>query len=411
MFLRVVESNLRGGDTYFAPGTFNFLLVCRRWNEVAVGFPLLWGLWIAGAVKAWPLFNSRSKGGPVSLMWQYRLPNSAQDILTDPTISRRIHQLDFSGDSNQLDCILSAFDLSHPSNVSSIRLQIDMYDEEPQERLTRFLSSPFPKLSKLNIGNFLPNFSSPVFTTSKLTSLKLFLPYEEKGRYTLDQFSQILQRHPTLQKLDLNHGAIPLPRTSGTLAPFVLSRLVDLRLHGTEGAIFRFIDLIGMSSPLHNVVIHFGRIPDSTAPVLASIMEKILVAYYNCQGLDHPRRIDSLTVSLRSKERLVFDARSHSTPMSNLKLRFPWGGGLVWHRAVEGAFAFFPSKDIREFTIEELPLTGTMLQKMKDLSHLHLCGHDNQNIWHALGTLSLGNQGASNQIYREAWNHMHITYS
>jgi hypothetical protein len=182
VFLHLVESGLQGGDTYFSPGTFNFLRVCKRWNEVAVGFPRLWSLWVAGAAKAWPLFKSRSKDNPLSLTWRPQLPDSARDIFTDPAIPRRARRLDFSGYNEELVDILSAFDLSRPSKVSSIRLQIQLsdrwnYREPVREEFAHLLSLPFPKLTKLNIGNFLPKSSSPIFTTSNLTSLKLFLAY------------------------------------------------------------------------------------------------------------------------------------------------------------------------------------------------------------------------------------------
>jgi len=139
MFLHVVQSGLQGGDTYFAHRTFNFRLVAKRWNEVVISFPCLWSLWVAGAVKAWPLFNSHSKGGPLTSTWRPHLPASTQDILMDPAIPERTHELDFSGTSDHLVHFLGVFDSNPPSNISSIRLQIDPYNErEPQEHLAPF---------------------------------------------------------------------------------------------------------------------------------------------------------------------------------------------------------------------------------------------------------------------------------
>jgi len=320
VFLHLFESGLRGGNSRFACGTFRFLLVCRHWYEVAVAFPRLWSLFVGCAVKMWPLFKSRSKDGPLSLTWRWFLPDSARDVLMDPTIARRTRQLDFCGNGNQLAHFLGVFDSSPPSNVSSVRLQIASYDDrEPRENFARFLSSSFPKLSKLNIANFLPSPSSPIFTTSKLTSLKLFLPYEIKGRYTLVQFSQILQQLPDLQELDLNHGAIPPSGKSGTPVPFILPRLVNLRLYGAETAILGFIDLIGMSSPLRNLVIHFDSCSGFTLPALTSAVEKIVMPYYDCQVLDRPRKINSLTISSYPyKHHLAFHARSRSPPLPTL---------------------------------------------------------------------------------------------
>lgn len=403
VFLYLVESGLQGRNTYFVPGTFSFLQVCRRWNEVGVGFPRLWSLWVAGAIEAWPLFKSRSKVAPLYLTWRPRLPDSARDTLIDPTIPRRVQQLDFSGTSDQLAHFLGVFDSSPPSNVSSIRLQIDRYDDrEPRERFSHLLSSPFPKLSEINIGNFLPSPSSPIFTTSKLTSLKLFLPYGKEGRHTLVHFSQILQQNPNLRELDLNSGAIPLPGISETPAPFVLPQLVELRLHGTMGDISGFMDLIGMSSPLHNVLIHFDRVPQVTGPIFASTMKKIVASYYNCQGLDYSRKIDSLTISSpTSGLHLIVDARSRSTPMSNFKLLFACVYGPGCEGLVQETLGLLPSETIREFTVEELALTRGMLEKMKDISHLHICNQNTEFVGLSVKALSLGNQGASPKFCQE----------
>ena len=367
---------------------------------MAVGSPQLWRWWVAGAVKAWPVFNSRSKNTPLSLTWRPHLPASPRDILTDFEIPKRINQLDFIGTSEQLAEFVGAFDSSLSANMSSLRLQITPYDHrEPQGRLASFLSSPFPKLSRLDLGNFLPNPSSSIFTTSNLTSLKLFIPYENADPYTPSQFSQILLRHPNLQELDLSPGAIPFSLPTSTLVPFVLPRLVSLRLHGIEVAIWRFINLIDMSSPLNDVVIRFHNDPPSTPLALAGTVKKILVAYYECQGLNHPRKFNHLTISYSSeKEYLIFNTLSRSDPTSNLKsnLRFQFNGtnehtgGMI----VTESFPLFPLNDVREFTAEGPDVCGEqygeMFRKMKDLSHLRV---ENQDVFAALQALSSGNQG------------------
>ena len=328
----------------------------------------------------------------------------------DPAIPGRIRQLDFSGTSDQLAHFLGVFDSSPPSNVLSIRLQIVHYNDlEPRERFARFLSSSFPKLSELNIGNFLPSPSSPIFTTSKLTSLKLFLPYEGNHRYTLAQFSRVLQQHPTLEELDLNHGAVPLSGAPGAPVPFTLPQLVNLRLYGTKGAIVGLVDLIGMSSPLHDVVIHVDYTPDFTIPALASTMEKIVVPYYNCKGVNRYRKIDNLTISSRVDELyLTFDAKSHSVPRSNLELQFLWVGELGCERVVDATFDLLPSDDVQELTIEGFPLTRRILQKMNKLSHLRLCNQGRRGIKEALDALSLDNQGESNESIMRVPNHVTV---
>jgi hypothetical protein len=403
VFLRIVESGLQGGNTRFAAGTFAFLQVCRRWNEIAVSSPRLWGQWVAGAVKAWPLFNTRSKDTPLSLTWRSHVPISMRDVLMDPAIPRRIRRLDFRGTSEELGHFLGAFDSSPPSNASSIRLQIPPHDDrEPREHLTRFLSSPFPKLSHLNLRNFLPNPSSSIFTTSSLTSLKLYLSDKKRNRYTTSQFSQILRQHPNLRELDLNRGAIPLPGPSGASIPFTLPWLVSLRLYGTEAAILGFIDLIGMSSPLHDVDICFGSNPDLTVPALVGAVKTVLAAYYGCQGSSYPRKVNRLAISYNSeKSSILFNTRSHSTPTldlkSNLKLQFDGTDALLEDVVVEETFPLFPLNDVHEFIAEGLTIYGLhgqgyrgMFQKMKHLSYLRLHKLD---ILPVLGALSSYDQG------------------
>ena len=189
---------------------------------------------------------------------------------------------------------------------------------------------------------------------------------------------------------------MPLPWPTGALIPFILPRLVSLWLHGTEVAILKFIDLIDMSSPLHDVVIRFHH--DSRP--LAGTIAKILAAYYKCQGLNYPRKFNHLTISYSSeKQYLVFNTQSRSAPTANLKpnLRFQFNrttqyiAGMI----VKGTFPLFPLDGIREFIAKGPVICGDqyreMFQKMKNVSHLRL---KNLDIFPALQALSLWNQGS-----------------
>ena len=385
VFIYVVESSLQNGDADFATGTFNFLLVCRHWNEVAVGCPLLWVWLVAGAVEAWPLFESRSKDAPLCLTWGPQFPDSARGILMDAKTPGRIRQLNFNGTKDNLEDLIVAFKSNPPSNVSSIRLQINPLHCDQSKHLARFFSSAFPKLSKLDIENSPPGPLSPAFTTSNLTALRLRLPNDDKRRHTLSQFSQILQRHPNLRELDLQQGGIPQPKPSPSkpLVPFVLSQLANLRLYGAESDIMGFINLIGMSSPLHDVDIFFEDTTRLAVPVLTGTVKKILAAYYGCPGLDYPRTVTHTTISSDSKtHNLVFDARSH--PTSNLKLEFDRVGNEV----IEKIFTLFPLDRVQEFTGIRLGLLTDdwhgMLLKMENLSHLQLENLDIRPVLDAL---------------------------
>ena len=407
----MVESSLQDGGTRFATGAFAFLQVCRRWNEVAIGFPQLWSLWVPGAVKAWPLFHSRSKDAPLFLTWRPPLLISTRDVLADPAIPSRIRRLDLSGNSKQLIQFFGAFGSSPSSNVSSIRLKVPPHDEhEPNGHFARFLSSSFPKLSQLHLENFIHNSSSPIYTTSGLTSLKLSLPRTGDNPLTPSRFSRILQQHPNIRELDFKN-AIPLPGPSGASSvPIILPRLVNLRLDDKSAAILGLMDLIDMSSPLHDVAIRFGSTHIADDPRLVSVMKGILVPYYECRGLNHPRKVDHLTISYNSKRiYLVFNSRSRSTPGSNLRFRFDWVTETAQDIVVKDAFPLFPLDDVREFAVEGFVINKDgyrgMFRKMKNLSHLRL---DELDLRPVLEALSACNHGMFRIVTKTTLVYLHV---
>ncbi|KAF9647225.1 hypothetical protein BDM02DRAFT_3188147 [Thelephora ganbajun] len=390
VFLYVVEDGLRdqGAGTAFASGTFNFLQVCRHWNEVGVGSPQLWVWWVPDAVKVWHLFKSRSQDSPLFLTWGPHLPYWARDALVNAEIPRSIRQLNFSGNGHALEHLLGVFDSRSFSITSSVRLCGHSY-EDNGEHLTRFFSSPFPNLSKLDIENFIPDSSSPIFTASNLTSLKLNFPYTTPHRYTRSQFLQILQQNLSLRELDLRHGAIPLVKQSGALAPVVLSQLVNLNLHGTNATVAGVMDLVSMSSPLHNVILSFQHDHTTSATVLVNTTKKLLTAYYGCKELEHPRKVHCLNISSSPlQDDLVIEAESRfvssSHPIYNLKLQHDRIGVPLTQKIIP----LFPLKRVRELTARMLDPTadnwcGT-LRKMKGLSHLRLDSLDIEPVLSAL---------------------------
>ena len=408
VFLYLVEDGLQSDSARFAPRTFCFLQVCRHWNEIAVGFPQLWVWWVTGAAKAWPLFKSRSKDAPVFLTWRpphyYYSRHPTQDVMKDAETPRRIRELDFSDGPTPLEHLLTAIDSSTISVTSSIRLY-GISDVENEEHLTRFFSLPFPKLLKVNIEGFLPDPSSSIFTTPNLTSLKLGSP-NHRRRYTRSEFLQVLQHHPNLRELELKERALPPVETSRPV-PVLLPRLVGLGLYSTDSAeVAGVVDLISMSSPLHNVVIHLQTI----SPTLISTVGRILTAYYECQGLDYPRKANGLTISSTSLGNdISFDATSPSTPASHPESKFRLQFRGMRSMFFEEIVPIFPLEHARQFTVVKLHLTAgvwrMMLQKMKGLSLLRLEGVDVGLMLNALDPEGGG-------VYREAtgtiFNHSRV---
>ena len=409
VFLYIVESGLQiepaglgTGGTYFGPGTFRFRQVCRRWDKVAVSSPRLWTRWPSSAGWAWSRFNPRSKNAPIFLTWR---PHPLCSTMADPTVPRRIRQLDFHGSHRDLENLLGgSLDSSLPSNASSIRLHIVPYDEHgPQEHTTNFLFLSFPELSKLDIKNFLPDSSSSVFTTSNLVSLKLAIPYDNKNRLTRSQFSQIFQHHSNLQELHLWKGGMPRLEPPGTSPPSDLPQLVDLQLHGADAVIAQFMGFIGMSAHLDNVFLDFESISTPSPSALA--IQEIVTTYYERWGpTNRPHKADRITISSGTEGRdPIFDAGSH--PTSNLKLKF----GQMDEALVEEICLLFPLNHVCDFIVRGLNLPrgaySRILRKMKSLLHLQL---DDLDIEPVLGALRYDDQYSGTHMTRgDAQNHLH----
>jgi hypothetical protein len=298
-----------------------------------------------------------------------------------------------------LEYFLGALNSSSISVTSSIRLR-STQSIDPGEYLTRFLSLSFQKLSNLDIENFLPDSSSPIFTTSNLSSLKLRSPYDILPHYTLAQLSQVLHRHSDLRELDFEICAAPLIESPDAPVPFPLPQLVNLRLYATETAIAGLIDLVRMSSPLHDVTIHFSYSRGQTVPALVNVVEKVAVAYYGCQGLDFPRRANCLTISSdRWRGSLVFNAESHSTsashPMSQLKLQFD----RTDNELTERISLLLSLNHVHEFTTIGLILPTArwrgILRKMGGLLHMLLGRLDIDSM---LSALDFNDQGVHNEV-------------
>ena len=172
----------------------------------------------------------------------------------------------------------------------------------------------------------------------------------------------------------------------------------------------KFINLVDMSSPLHNVVIYFQSIYNLAVPALTEVMKEILTAYYGCAGLAHPRTVNRLTIShVALNGDVIFDAGSHPTShsASNLILQFS-GLGVLGSELMEKVFSLFPLKDVREFAVNGLDLIEDkwrrMLRKVKRLSHLQLNG---LCVGSVLDALDSKDPGVYKEAIKIASNHLH----
>ena len=152
-----------------------------------------------------------------------------------------------------------------------------------------------------------------------------------------------------------------------------------------------------MTSPLRNVELHFRHPHDLDPLVLIDTVKKILATYYECEGLEFPRKVNHLTV-LSSPggdyDHLCFTAQSRSTPTSTpqsvLKLEIDGTNELL------ELFRLLPLNDIQEFIADGLWIPSrkycTLFERMKDLPRLQLAALDITPVLEAMWS----DQGMSN---------------
>ena len=390
VFLYVVEAGLRGKDTSFAPTTFTFLRVCRRWNKVAIASPQLWVWWIPGSFKAWHMFNSRSKDAPLFLTWREDL-ESEDTVWMKSETPKRIRQLDLSGTTDQFECILNALDPRSLSTTSSIRLRV--LGPKDREHLTHFFSFPFPKLSRLDVESSPPDPTSSIFVTSNLTSLKLSIPHNDDRYYTQSQLLQVLQQNRNLRQLEFEAGGLPLAGDSGGLVPVLLPHLVDLKLRGTNEVIDRFVDLVCMSSPLHKISIYFQHDYHHDTEPLVCTMRKLLTAYYGCKELERRSKVSHFVAWSTSGAISAGDHLTH--PTYSLELAFQGDKDELFQKVIP----LFPLDHVYDCTASGLDFATDawrgILLRTESLLHLRLGDMEPESVLNALGSNDGGAYGES----------------
>ena len=249
----------------------NFLLVCRRWFEVASQTPEIWSFW-GNTPKDWARFCHRSRTVPLDLVFYYdhggyfntTLRNVLQDRATRDTI-RLVHLV--TRDSELLSSIIASLTSNskelRSNGVESLILRNE--SEMPVNVSNFFANCRFPKLRRLELTDciILPwdhlKSRTPILTTLKLDfNYALFTP-------TAPQLLSILASNPTLQQVALIGCAIPGGGGGGRSSfRMQLRHLKELRLQGNLRPIVKLL--------------HQFYYP--------GIMEKLSLDLHDCNAMD-----------------------------------------------------------------------------------------------------------------------------
>ena len=245
-------------------GSHNFLLVCRRWFEVASSTPEVWAFW-GRTLEDWSRRCHRVRGAPVDLVLDTSesssemFDSSLRDALRDLAARDRIRQIHFAGDEAYLlDAIASPLipqgeDPQERHTIESIIFQLSVI---PVDFSRFFLHSRLPNLRCLLIHGFL--LQAPfwdqltLLQTTRLSILSLQIKHAPLSITTSQLFS-ILISNPNLRGLRLAYAALP-DDSSESSVRVSLRALRTIALEGEFARVFELLNRLDLPALDHTVL-------------------------------------------------------------------------------------------------------------------------------------------------------------
>ena len=239
-------------------GSYNFLLVCRHWFEVAQGTPKLWIFWGKNP-NEWSKRYQRSKltAGPLDLVFTPRPKLDETDKFSGPLKTalkermasnsiRSVHLQSWSG-QGVIGSVLSSLIpdgeaiFRRDSSIESIKIESNAF----LDALGFLRSYYFPKLQRLHLRG--PMIDGSVWNhlglhTPSLTSLSLLCLDPKTVLPTTPQLLSVLAITPQLRSLALDSYSIPNDNGTGYESRVSLPHLKSLNLQANFRSVLQLLD-------------------------------------------------------------------------------------------------------------------------------------------------------------------------
>jgi hypothetical protein len=277
-----------GGDfDGLRKGSYNFLLVCHHWFQVASGSPGLWGFW-GNSLQDWTRRHARCRTAPLDLVLaagytSCDLDDTLRDALRDRAARDTIRRVHLRGINTRgllnpiISSIIAEGEESRSISVESFILR---NSGEPNMDISGFLSRyHFPKLYRLDLsGCSISSWDLLKLRVTSLTTLELAAT-EPSPLPTLSQMLSILSANPNLQCLVLLHGSVPHADSDRSPSQIQLRHLKKLHLTSTVRPVFGLLNCLELPDKLDDLNLFLSGcspsdLPQTLGPYLGNFIRR-----------------------------------------------------------------------------------------------------------------------------------------